>query len=104
MLRKASLVKKLDHYISPGDIEGIFIEINLRKTKWLLYGSYHPPSQSDEYFLNHLEKAIDIYSNFYTNFLLIGDFNIEDHETCLFNFLYFVKGESTAKRIENGFS
>ena len=25
------------------DIEGIFVELNLRKKKWLLLGSYHPP-------------------------------------------------------------
>ena len=24
------------------DIEGLFIEINLRKSKWLLLGTYHP--------------------------------------------------------------
>ena len=35
----------------PHDIEGIFVELNLRKNKWLLFGSYHPPSQSDDYFL-----------------------------------------------------
>ena len=32
----------------PYDIEGMFIEINLRKTKWLIYGTYHPPSQNDK--------------------------------------------------------
>ena len=26
----------------PGDIEGIFVEINLRKTKWLIFGTYRP--------------------------------------------------------------
>ena len=35
-----------DHKLSH-DIEGIFVELNLRKNKWLLFGSYHPPSQSD---------------------------------------------------------
>ena len=29
------------------DIESIFIEINLIKTKWNLCGCYHSPSQSD---------------------------------------------------------
>ena len=28
------------------DIEGIFIEINLRKTKWLILGTYRPLNQS----------------------------------------------------------
>ena len=30
----------------PDDIESILIEINLRKTKWLIFGTYRPPSQS----------------------------------------------------------
>ena len=34
------------------DTEGIFVELILRKKKWLLFGSYHPPSQSDEYFFH----------------------------------------------------
>ena len=33
----------------PDDIEAIFIEMNLRKCKWLLCTLYHPPSQSDQY-------------------------------------------------------
>ena len=32
-----------DHKLSH-DIEGIFVELNLRKNKWLLFGSYHPPA------------------------------------------------------------
>ena len=43
--------KKLSKHTFPNDIEGIFVEINLRKTKILLFGSYHPPSQSDNYYL-----------------------------------------------------
>ena len=29
------------------DIEGLFVEINFRKSKWLLGRIYHPPSQPD---------------------------------------------------------
>ena len=36
--------KKLDVRI-PEDIEALFLEINLRHTKWLFCGCYHPPSQ-----------------------------------------------------------
>ena len=53
-----------DHKLSH-DIEGIFVELNLRKNKWLLFGSYHPPSQSDEYFFNHVKNGLDICSKFY---------------------------------------
>ena len=31
----------------PDDIEGMFIKINVRKTIWLILGTYHPPNQPD---------------------------------------------------------
>ena len=41
--------KELHRHTFSENIEGIFVEINLRKTKWLIFGTYHPPSQNDEY-------------------------------------------------------
>ena len=49
--------KLLADYKLTHDIEGIFVELNLRKKKWLLFGSYHPPSQSDEYFFHQVKKG-----------------------------------------------
>ena len=66
-----------DHKL-PHDIEGIFVELNLRKKKWLLFGSYQPPSQSDEYFFHQVKKGLDMYSKFYERYILIGDFNAEE--------------------------
>ena len=43
------------------DIEGIFVEVNLRKDKLLLFGTYHHPSQSDKYYFEQIGKALDIY-------------------------------------------
>ena len=37
--------KNLISHTLPSDIEGLFIELNLRNSKWLLFGTYHPPSQ-----------------------------------------------------------
>ena len=42
--------KLLIKHSLPDDIEVLFVEINLRKTKFLLMGGYHPPSQPDHYF------------------------------------------------------
>ena len=42
------LNKLLADHTSQHDIEGVFVEINLRKKKWLLFGLYHTPSRSDE--------------------------------------------------------
>ena len=50
--------------------------------------SDHPPSQKDDYFFNHLGKAIDIYHQTYDKFLLTDDFHAEDTEPCLSQFLF----------------
>ena len=63
--------KILEKHIFPNDVESIFVELNFRKCKKLLYGAYHPPYQSDEYFLNNLDEALDIYSR-YDKFCLWG--------------------------------
>ena len=31
----------LTKHIFSGDMEGLFIELNLEKVKWLLFGTYH---------------------------------------------------------------
>ena len=87
-------------------IEGMFIEINLRKTRWLLFGTYHPPSQSDKEYFEQVGLALDVYSD-YGKFLLTGDFNAEDSESCLKDFLYhydaknLVKQKTCFKSVEN---
>ena len=69
------------------DVEGLFVELNIRKSKWLLFGTYHPPVQNDQYFFNCINKALYTYSNH--DVLLAGDFNEEeDDEPCLSIFLY----------------
>ena len=42
----------------PSNLECLFIGINIRKTKWLIFGCYHPPSQNDNYFFYNLSKAL----------------------------------------------
>ena len=66
--------KILEKHSCPNNIEYLFIELNFRKCKWLLYRTYHPPSQNDKYYFNYHDKALDSYSN-YEKVLLVGDFN-----------------------------
>ena len=61
--------------------------MNVRKCKWLLRGTYHPPSQSDEYFFNNLDKALEAYIK-YDKVLFLGDFNTEISEQRIEFFLY----------------
>ena len=89
--------KQLNKHSFPDDIEGLFLEINLRKTKWLLFGSYHPPSQDDDYYFKTVGRALDIYNNFYDKYLLTGDFNAEEIEPCLSTFLYQYNANNLVK-------
>ena len=62
------------------EIEGIFLEINLRKIKWLIMTGYNPKKENISYFLEYLSLGIDKYICNYDNLLLIGDFNSEIYE------------------------
>ena len=62
-------------------IEGFFIELNLRKKKWLLCCTYNP---SRTFILDHLSTIvsnIDLLSANYENFFLMGDLSVEGHKS-----------------------
>ena len=52
--------KVLTHNL-PKDVEGIFIELILRKAKWLLMGGYNPHKSSISYFFSHASKQLDYF-------------------------------------------
>ena len=52
------LLKEIKVNFLPSDTEGLLIELNIRKTKWLVVGYYHPPSQNDGYYFCHLSKKL----------------------------------------------
>ena len=91
-------------------VEGMFIEINLRKTKLLLFGGYRSEhleyglSKSD--FLEQLQFGLDKYSG-YEKVLVSGDFNMEDDEEVLQEFLFeqnlknLVKQPTCYKSVDN---
>ena len=106
-IRENILTKLLEKHNFSDDIEGLFVELNFRKVKWLLFGTYHPPSQNDIYYFNQLGKVIGTYNN-YDKILLIGDLNAEITEPCLESFLYehdhlqnLVKENTCFKSVEN---
>ena len=79
--------KLLTRHFFPNDIEGLFVELGFRKYKWLLLGTCHPHSQSDQYFFENVDKALDKYS-YYDKILLEGNFNAEIYDHYLGTFLY----------------
>ena len=78
--------KEIKFDFVPPHIACLSIELNLRKTKWLVTGYYRPPSQKSKYFFYHLEKVLDSLLPKYDRFLLAGDFNCKDHEEQILNF------------------
>ena len=61
-------------------IEVIFLEINLRKRKWLLIGGYNPEKAKVSNFLDYIENKLDTLCLQYDNIVLLGDLNAEMHE------------------------
>ena len=80
------VASKLSNYIFSNDIEVFFIEINIKRHKWLICCSYNPNRIFVSGHLNHIAKGIDTYSKKYEKILLMGDFNIELKEANMTTF------------------
>ena len=99
--------KQLNKNEFSNNIEGIFVEINFRKSKCLILGTYHPPSQNKTFYFRNIGRALDIYTQNYDKIVLAGDFNAKGKEIILHNFmdLYdlqnFVKENTCFKSVEN---
>ena len=80
--------KRLFKHTSPGDVEALFIEVNLRNIKFLLVGTYHPRSQTDQYYFECINNALDLYAGIYEKVFMAGDFNAQVTEKCISDFLF----------------
>ena len=60
------------------DFEGIFVEISLRKKKWLLCCSYNPQKSNIAKHLKNICMTLKKLSATYENLILLGDLNVED--------------------------
>ena len=102
--------KPLKRHTFTHNIEAIFLELNLRKTKLLLMGTYHSThplyGTTDTEFFEQIGLAMDVYCN-YDRFLLAGDFNIQEEKSCIKDFLdqydakNMVKENTCYKSMEN---
>ena len=72
--------RELNDHPSPKNVEGIFLEINLRSSKWLLFGGYNFSKNNTRNFVNQVGQILDLYISKYENLLLLGDFNSEMSE------------------------
>ena len=74
-------------HVFPDDIEVLFIELNFRKIKSFLFGTYYPSTQSDSCYFNNLDKPLDLGSH-NDKKLLVGDFNTKVSDNASSTFLY----------------
>ena len=72
---------RIESYKLPGNVEGMFIEMIVRNTKWLIIPGYNPRKENTSYFLNHISNDIDKVLADYEHFLILGDFNSQMSET-----------------------
>ena len=68
------------------NVEGIFLELNLKRCKWLVFGDYNPSKGNIGNFVKEISPTLDRYIPKYDNFLLLGDFNSEMNECAMKEF------------------
>ena len=68
------LVREIPFATRPNDVEVIFLELIMRKKKWLLLGGYNPKKEYTSYFLRHVSDHLDRIMASYDNMLILGYF------------------------------
>ena len=76
----------LNQFSFPDDIEAFCIELNLRKSKWLICCCYNPHRKLIKNHIIEIERAINFYSKTYENIIVLGDFNAEISQPDLASF------------------
>ena len=66
---------ELSSHKLPINIECTFLEMKIRKTKWLIVEGYNPHKENISYFLKYVSRELDKYLLKYENLLLLGDWN-----------------------------
>ena len=79
--------KYLRNFHLPNDIQAIPIEINLKQRKLLVVSIYRPPDQNLDYFLSSITNLLDTYLKTYEDFIIMGDFNINESNPVMETFL-----------------
>ena len=64
-------------------MKGFYVEINLRKAKWLLCCSCNPNRCKIDFHLENLNRSLALYSSHYENFIILGDFNVEANDSAV---------------------
>ena len=62
-----------------------FVELNMKRTKWLISYSYNPNKSNIYSNLESLSRNLDLFSSKYDNVLVVGDFNVSVEEANIKN-------------------
>ena len=76
----------LTEYKPLENVECLFVEINIKKKKWLVCWSYNPYQNNISNYLHHLKKSLDVYLKNCDNLLILEDLNSELKGNCLNDF------------------
>ena len=79
--------KYLRNFHLPRDIQAISIGINLKQRKLLVVSIYRPPDQNLDYFLSSITSLLDHYLTIYEDFVIMGDFNVNESNPVMETFL-----------------
>ena len=79
----------LTEYKLQDNTECLFIEINIRKKKWLFCCSYNPNKNNISKHLHCLSKGLDTYISEYDNIMILRDLNVESLDPVLNDFCNF---------------
>ena len=70
----------------PSNMEALFIEINVRKKKWLMCCGCSPNISLINKFTHDIGKVLDSFISNYDNFLIVADLNSEITESSMHEF------------------
>ena len=90
--------KLLTNVRTSENLEILFLELNLRKRKWLICCSYDAHKSSTVRHTKIIRNYLDSYSSKYENLILLGDFNSEPTEPAMSNFYQIFVKEATCSK------
>ena len=79
------------------NFESFFVEINLRKKKWLLSRSYNPTRKNIVDHVKNISTELDQFIATYDKLILPRGFNVEPEEVNMLDFLKIYKLKTLVK-------
>ena len=101
---KDHMSSKLNVDIYDTDVEGIFIEINLPKTKPILIGSIYLLPECKVEFMDKLDTLFQRCNNVYGDVYILGDFNLDISKNCNLRKVKCLANSSQIQHIRNDYT